>query len=85
MDTHIYSSNEAKENSFLKFFQRSIHIGNEQTYKISNYFMENTFEFHYVITTHQKQFMKKYDLTSCNICLCKGVLNNYLNNTKNWP
>lgn len=24
--THIYSSNEEKENSFLKYFQSSIHI-----------------------------------------------------------
>ncbi len=56
----------------LEIFSKA-YIYNKETYKIANNLKENTFEFRCLIATHKYFFMRKYDLTCSNICLCKRV------------
>jgi len=72
--SHVFQMKQM--NSFLNFFQGSTHIYNKNYKKIPNHLKENTFEFCCLITTQKIFFMRKYDLTSCNIFYAKEFIEN---------
>jgi hypothetical protein len=66
----IFCSNLKNENSLIFFSKIYTFITKKKKSKI---FKGKKIDLKNLLTTQKIFFMRKYELTNCNICLCKGV------------